>query len=886
VARERPLNEAKTTWALVVGIDEYEDPRMRKLTGAVGDAIAAVGWLRKLGVPPDQILLHAAPTAASAPALKKLLAELQRPSYLGTTVNDIWASVYKLTEVRGGTRLFIFLCGHGLYDPQNRRMFLTREFGVNGAETNLTLDAYFDCFLSMGFARQFLFFDGCQNLPYSERSRPIIPAMGPLRAGYTAKAGNSLVACYAAALDQLAAEIDARGAFLRVLLPAMDPDAPYLPAVDLDFSKGERTLDLWKLMHEYVAPKVQQDAGALAPPVIETPIVEPRGTAANARGSLPVYRLPEMPTSNVELVLEPADAATAVRTLRVSVDDEPFWDWIIPPGPPAAVPQRLAFKLPAGASARAVCRVQDNAAWDIETAVWELKADVDQVRPFRFLPRQPVPAAPPPPTRRPGLAPRRGVGPPRAGGRRPERAAPLTERYEVKTYGPDGGLVPAVGGRYDEIARRVGLPATPADGAEIEPGVRITYHEIGPSFDVDQSALLRGRDVATAWAGAVRELVPANVAVLTSLPGDVAPRPAPNLRVLMPPGGSKALAGVQVNLGVLAIGPPADVAAEPVWRQGDGLSLARVEQEPMVRVEPGPARVRLDLPWGSWTHVVRASAVGETPVQLPESIGTPPLRVALHAQLHEPGGTIMGTPTDEGFDGAPAGSVRQGISARKRARLVRGKQQAGSGRGTWMLRIPAAMRDAKALTPPIVALEGQLVAQFPITPDRALAVERSAGGLRVEPISDFPAPEWDLLVATGRLDALSAEDAVHLTDQKWFDEILGLAGAYAVYAAQNWPYLDVVINNLSRLPHAGLDSVLLRIASIRSRGAPLPPEAIARLASLARYREVPLLRWGVPLALEIIRAVPANRALRSWRSALERIERGLSPISVWTAWLE
>ncbi|HSC21218.1 MAG TPA: hypothetical protein VLC07_05780, partial [Solirubrobacterales bacterium] len=92
------MNEAATTWALVVGIDEYDLPALRRLTGAAADAAAAVRWLRSLGVPDPQILLHAAPSEANG----RLLADLGLP-YKPARQPDIWSSVSLLRRVTGGT---------------------------------------------------------------------------------------------------------------------------------------------------------------------------------------------------------------------------------------------------------------------------------------------------------------------------------------------------------------------------------------------------------------------------------------------------------------------------------------------------------------------------------------------------------------------------------------------------------------------------------------------------------------------------------------------------------------------------------------------------------------------------------------------------------------
>src|SRR5262249_12374946 len=118
------------------------------------------------------------------------------------------------------------------------------------------------------------------------------------------------------------------------------------------------------------------------------------------------------------------------------------------------------------------------------------------------------------------------------------------------------------------------------------------------------------------------------------------------------------------------------------------------------------------------------------------------------------------------------------------------------------------------------------------------------------------------------------------------DEVLGLAGAYAVYAAGARDYLRVVVNNLARLPHAGLDVELLRITAEEPGQAPLSEEAKAALRPHAALGEVPLLRWGARRALELRDGADAEPPLGPWHSALAVVDRGLSPISTWTAWTE
>src|SRR5260370_39192273 len=111
-------------------------------------------------------------------------------------------AIVRLERGIGGTRLFVFLAGHGLYEPTSRRLFLTQEFTPD-TPTNMGMDLYIERFRSMAsFDRQFLFLDGCQNLPYSQSERQKIAAsMYGGRTGFAPRPQCTLIACYAAAHD-------------------------------------------------------------------------------------------------------------------------------------------------------------------------------------------------------------------------------------------------------------------------------------------------------------------------------------------------------------------------------------------------------------------------------------------------------------------------------------------------------------------------------------------------------------------------------------------------------------------------------------------------------------------------------------------------------------
>jgi hypothetical protein len=209
----------------------------------------------------------------------------------------------------------------------------------------------------------------------------------------------------------------------------------------------------------------------------------------------------------------------------------------------------------------------------------------------------------------------------------------------------------------------------------------------------------------------------------------------------------------------------------------------------------------------------------------------------------------------------------------------------GAAGTAWRLAPAEPLTDAG-----IVVLDGTPQVRFPLLPDRTVAVERLAAATRVEPLSDVDAPEWDLLVTVGGLGALTPAQAASLTTEKWFDPLLGLAGAYAVWANGHWEYLRVVLDNLHRLPTAGPDVDLLAAARERAERGRLSAATVDRLAEHAATGAVPLFRWGVPLALDLVGAVPAGGGggrggpLAAWRAALADVNARLTATSVWTTW--
>jgi hypothetical protein len=360
---------------------------------------------------------------------------------------------------------------------------------------------------------------------------------------------------------------------------------------------------------------------------------------------------------------------------------------------------------------------------------------------------------------------------------------------------------------------------------------------------------------------------------------------SPNLELRLPPGGAAALAGVLADHPVMAAERPGDaVPPEPLWRIGGDMSPADLAAEPVVAVPPGPTRIRLELPWGSWSHVVTVPETGGAAVSLPAAVGRPPLRVRLHQESNRDRRRILGT------DAAPGPVTGRVSFAGPTPATVALARRIRSSTAPWALSAPRPPTPSDDWG--IVALDGPQPARFPLWRNRDFAVERIDGALRVEPLSGVETPEWDLLLSAGRLEALTLQDTRTLARRKWQDELLGLASAYAYSAVGEWPALEVVLRNLGYLmqrpgePPVDL-TIIAADADARAGGAFRSPIAdpIAGLEHAAARGSVPLLHWGVRLALALIGDPTApSPAMIRWSEQLHGIDRTLALGSVWTAW--
>jgi hypothetical protein len=633
------VNEAATTWALVVGIDAYADPAIQDLDGAVADAVAFSDWLQRIGVPEDQILLHAVPGRRSRRLLKGR-------TFADTDPASIDASIVRLEKVPDGTRLFVYLAGHGVYEPTAQRLFLLDKFTVD-TPINLGLEKHVARFLAMRFARQFLFVDGCQNLPYSPNERQAIEGqMYGGRTGFTARPGNVLIGCYAASQGELASELDGHGVFTRRLLEAIDPESPFEDAIVLDFSNGERRLDLRKVVTGYVKRSVQEDVAGRSP---QTPNLEAEAGETEDVAALYTFR-DESPPGRVTVTIKPKTAQSAVERLRVSVLDHGLWNYAEPQPPARKVGVPFEVRIPAGCRAAAYCVLQKGAVW--AGTVERLFTIHDETALEFALERA--------------------------------RPAGASQEMEVRTVDEAGSTV-ANQFSYAEVAG-AGL-AVPAYGGSVAPSVRFQHREIGPVFVTSGGsarglgALIASRRFAADWAKVLLDATPEDVGVATIATARPAEALRPRLRVALPRGGAKALAGPIADRKLLWVGYPEAAPVTPLYETPVGAgpegarSLEALKADPIIEVEPGHVLVRLDLPWGSWSKTVSATPADVTEVELPSSVGKPPLRVRLARELGRDGSYLLAANGRE-----PVVTLRDGLWEGERPSSGRSGHEWRSGR--------------------------------------------------------------------------------------------------------------------------------------------------------------------------------------------------------------
>jgi hypothetical protein len=194
-------------YAMVIGIDRYEDPSLQRLGGAGKDARAFIKWLETPssdGTFDDSRIIKRVPKADYSDVRRAFL-ELIR----------------KVKDVQGtGRRLYIFVAGHGSGQKIGNALVYSSEHSQDGDACFDVVDAAMK--LGAIFREIVLFVDCCRSFTPDVQPLPI-PLPLPLKAGHRALQFH--FHCFACRINELAEERRVkggfRGVFSRHLLDAL-----------------------------------------------------------------------------------------------------------------------------------------------------------------------------------------------------------------------------------------------------------------------------------------------------------------------------------------------------------------------------------------------------------------------------------------------------------------------------------------------------------------------------------------------------------------------------------------------------------------------------------------------------------------------------------------
>lgn len=808
------MNEGATTWALVVGIDAYRDRSIPNLSGAVHDAIDVVTWLRRIGVPDTQILLHASATAASEQALESLCLP-----FGGCTSEDIWNSFAAL-EKQSGTRLFVFLSGHGLYEPLGARVFLTEE-ATDRVWSNLDIEWHTRFLRGQDFRRQFVFMDGCLNQPYtaSERAR-FEPGHKSAVTLPPPRTDVEQWFCYGAAVGERALEHpDGYGLFLHTLLQVLDPDDPHPNCLDIDETTGTYQLDLHRAIVDVIVPTVAREASTHRRR--QNPGIQMLSAGVGAR-RVPVVRIHPSESFRLCVTVEPAAAVSDLTQLDLWSRNT-IWQRRLPAPGASGIDLPYEVRLPIGTKVTVVGQVRPNGAWE-PPGLHELTIERDWNLILEVTAR-----------------------------------TESDDAVAVRLLGPDGqpieSVIAPIHAEVEQVLDRTGGQ-----------GISFDLHETGPQlrgFTDDREG------AALAWriAEAIEEATP-NVAVAVQGAhfGTVITAVRPGLR----PSAARRLAGPLMD--------------EPVIRVMDVVfSPNDVVARPLVAVDPGPVTIRVDLPWGTWSSRILVRPGTVTPVELPRSVGVPPLRIrqftAADPEERPMARTVVGVGRAEVHGTVwAAGKLVGELSPLSRSP----RQWRGRWSGT-----DAAVTPWTALAEIVINRRRM---RFPLSETGPVAVLWGTVP-QAEPLEGTRDPMWDRVMLSAQSTAMSQIEAEHPTPDWRSSPLPALAAAYTCLAQGRFVQLAEMLESFRGSADTDPTGMPVDVDILAAAIEHLPAFATApRLSvgiesfeALVRAQmsgAVPVIRWGVTIGIDVAHTFGLHHLEQRWR----RIDAELVSSSVWTLW--
>jgi hypothetical protein len=735
------VKDADSTWALVIGIDTYDN--FTHLKGAAADSAATVGWLRKLGVPDDQIMLHAAPCAASESLIEGL--DLAAND---CTEGAIWESFERLRD-NHGARLFVFLAGHGFYEPTGHRVFLTREASKKTLN-NLGIAWYARLLRGLRYDAQILVMDGCLNLPYDasrrmkfeEGKHPVVVPESPLDTSIQ-------VLCFAAGQGQKAKEVDGRGLFTSKLLGALDPEKPDTRCLVIDEATGTLQLDIFRAVQEVAGPAIvkatgqaweRQEPGAQYLSESSTPRV------------FPAVELPTADPARLSIAVRPGAALPDVTHVKLWAE-RTGWERKLMPDELESGP--YVGVLPPELAVTARCLLEPGVAW-IEPGLEEFTTAGETNIVFDLKPPAESQEGPP------------AVQTIDEHGRTVREITPRRRR----------GVKRSLAKRRRGAIEEIGLGGGGEDAFIFDL----------PEFEIAEIAQTEG-DFATEIARALTEETPEGVHAVVRQQSAL--QPATALEIPMTYARAIRLAGFWTDAPVIKV---ADTAVSPNTLVG----------APTVPVD-GASTVRIELPWGTWSQRFEVPRGETTRVTLPKTIGIPPLRALMlrddDGEEDAPGSVITARADLSGSNivDTDGRSVGGRLEARPEAWRPTWTGRAFDPRPN-EVRLPRWQR--------YVSRDGL---RFPLNEVGAIALNLGRA-VRAEPLSRTRSKQWDRVVSFGELARLTDSEAESLASRKWDDLLLGLAGAYSCYANGQDAFLAGTLDNLRELEPDLPDVAILEAA--------------------------------------------------------------------------
>jgi hypothetical protein len=879
--------DAKTTWALVVGIDKYRGKTIRELKGASLDAWASVRWLQALGVPHEQILLHA---CAVSDENKAKLAELA-PPVLEASEPKIWESIARLKQQKG-TCLFVFLSGHGLFEHTTGPAFLTQE-AREGDWVNLGLVEYIKLFRSFDFTRQFLLMDGCLNHPYDSSKRPKFSAT--MHAGaqntYSPSSKTTLWSCLAAAQGEVAFETEtpdgARGLMSYYLLNAVDPERPRPGVQEIDDQTGDIGVSLnraIKVIRSQVE-NVSAQRGQTQHPGIFTS----SGSNLGDEDAI-LYRMAPPATGKIRVLVEPTAAAPYLQSIRVACIDY-YWERQLPFPPGAELSLPTELQLPLKTTIEPSCVPQLDAPWEFEPA-GRIKLDTNTLDvPLRL--HELIP--PPPPdygtgsgtgdtgeadedtdretTGFPGQFSgvkdsSAGVGP---------QALPneLWQGFEALGYpGSNAFLVGAIGESYKLTMDAV-----------TETPLQTAYSVLADQDNIGLN-VLHGRLVVFGRQTTWPDLRTAANRIARAISG--ATPPGVVAVAVQAATSHQSFLAMPVSGNDLASLAGNHIFDPCLYLRDECYPLAALAVSPLgLPVDPGIVSVTLELPWGSWHQVLPVSPGRTATLTLPETVGRPPLRVRFADRLARSPGAA---PTSRKlrrvivFAGITSVQIHEvdapvAVYMTHQVSVRRPRKPRTRSTGQFLYRSPGRVT--------AVTAAGRLVAPLPPSAVADLHIAAEDPVPRAELALPDPSWAWDSVVVQGRLDGVSMEQAAALQGEG--TGIGAAAAGYLFYGQEDWKALADALHadspGWSAMP---LDLALLTLAArkqLAEFGQEITTGQVMRIvADAAVQLAVPSFRWGIPLARAV--AKPGDTTMATWAAHLNRVEGQLVPTSGWTLWLD